>query len=185
MTKSLSYAGIGARLTPVDILQLMSGVAANLEELGWTLRTGGAQGADSAFFGGLATTDLVEVYIPWEGFQGFTRANPQICNIADLTPSLLNTAFAVAEEHHPAWHMLTGPAQRLMARNSFQVLGPDLETPSDCVICWTPKGEIKGGTGQALRIAASHDIPVINLGSCSLEEAEDIISGLLEENPPF
>ena len=32
------------------------------------------------------------------------------------------------------------------------------------VLCWTPYGAAAGGTGQALRIAEHHHIPVFNLG---------------------
>ena len=45
-------------------------------------------------------------------------------------------------------------------RNVFQVLGADLKTPTEFIICWTDK---YGGTQQALRIAKSFSIPVFNL----------------------
>ena len=59
-----------------------------------------------------------------------------------------------------------------MARNAFQVLGPDLRQPSVFVVCWAPesryddKGKImsvNGGTGQAIRIAYDKNIEVFNL----------------------
>jgi hypothetical protein len=39
------YAGIGSRETPKDILDLISKIAIKLESLGYTLRSGGADGA--------------------------------------------------------------------------------------------------------------------------------------------
>jgi hypothetical protein len=66
-----------------------------------------------------------------------------------------------------------------MARNSFQVLGEDLETPATCVICWTPGGKGDGGTGQALRIARHYDVPIIDIGGMPIEEAEAAIGDLL------
>lgn len=45
----------------------------------------------------------------------------------------------------------------------YQVLGYDLKTPSDMVICWTKDGGASGGTGQALRIAKDYNIPIYNL----------------------
>ena len=45
----------------------------------------------------------------------------------------------------------------------FQVLGSSLDSPAEFVLCWTADGEASGGTGQALRIAASHGVPVFNL----------------------
>ena len=43
------------------------------------------------------------------------------------------------------------------------MLGPKLDAPSDFVLCWTEDGEASGGTGQAMRIAAAHGVPVYNL----------------------
>ena len=66
-----------------------------------------------------------------------------------------------------------------MIRNVYQVLGKDLNTPSEFVICWTPDGaetanerSIKtGGTGFAIALADSLGIPVYNLANPeSLEE---------------
>ena len=34
-------------------------------------------------------------------------------------------------------------------------------------MCWTPNAAISGGTGQALRIARAHSIPVYNLANAS------------------
>lgn len=83
------YAGIGSRNTPADILDLMTHLARRLDSRGYTLRSGGADGADAAF-------------------------------------------------------------ER----------GAMLDTPSEFILCWTEHGSGKGGTGQALRIAATYNIPV-------------------------
>jgi hypothetical protein len=56
-----------------------------------------------------------------------------------------------------------------MARNAMQVLGPDLDTPSKVVVCWTKNGKTSGGTGQALRISLYHGVPIFNLGVKLLE----------------
>ena len=60
-----------------------------------------------------------------------------------------------------------------MARNVYQILGLDLNTPVDFVICWTPCGSqtdkqrsIKtGGTGLAISLADSLGIKVYNLAN--------------------
>jgi hypothetical protein len=54
-------------------------------------------------------------------------------------------------------------AKKFHSRNVHQVLGRDLKTPSDFVICWTADGGFSGGTGQALRIADDHGIPIFNM----------------------
>jgi hypothetical protein len=49
-----------------------------------------------------------------------------------------------------------------------QILGDDLKTPVDFVLCWTPDGAetstsySTGGTGQAIRLAIANSIPVFN-----------------------
>jgi hypothetical protein len=48
-TARITYAGIGARHTPPDVLALMHRIAGALAQRCWVLRTGGAPGADQAF----------------------------------------------------------------------------------------------------------------------------------------
>ena len=150
-----TYAGIGSRKTPEDVLKLFERIGKFLAEKDFTLRSGHAEGADTAFENGC---DLVkgekEIYLPWENFE-------------DSDSKLIVTdkvAFEIAEKHHPYWHNLSEGARKLQARNSHQVLGWDLVSPSDFVICWTENGKGKGGTGQAIRIANSHKIPVFDAG---------------------
>ena len=46
----------------------------------------------------------------------------------------------------------------------MQMLGPRMDKPADLVVAYTPKGQVTGGTGQALRMAGNLGIPVRNLG---------------------
>jgi hypothetical protein len=156
-----AYAGIGSRQTPEEVLYLMTRAAEVLARQGWTLRSGHAPGADQAFEEGAG--EHAEVYLPWPKFE---RDVP-ILGRAHPRPS--PDAVAVAAGHHPGWQHLSPGARALHARNAHQVLGPDLRSPVTFVICWTPDGSLDGsgrdtgGTGQALRIAASAGITVFNL----------------------
>lgn len=180
-----TYAGIGARKTPGAICSLMTEAASNLCQQGWVLHSGGALGADQAFSLGASrhkTSDqpVMRIFTPWEGFQGFSRKDyPNVHLFADMAPSLQSEAFNIAQQFHPAWDRLSNTVQLLMVRNSFQVLGPDLETPVRMVICWTPNGQGGGGTGQAIRIANHYNVPVIDLGRLSPTEAEAEVTKLL------
>ena len=142
MQATLSYAGIGSRKTPVNILDNMTQIGEWLEGEGWLLRSGGADGADWAFEYGINFDDHKEIYKAKDA-------------------SILHIDHA--KMFHPAWDRCSGYARRLHARNSIIMLGPKLDDPVDMVICWTPNGEITGGTGQALRIAKTEGIPVFNL----------------------
>ena len=149
------YAGIGSRETPEVILSLMTQMAHHLARNGYILRSGGAQGADKAFEVGcdLAKGDK-EIYLPWRKFQ---ESDSKLVVQEDR-------AYEIAEKFHPYWHNLSQGAKKLQARNSHQVLGADLKTPSEFVICYTKGGKGAGGTGQAVRIASAYGIPVFDCG---------------------
>ena len=167
------YAGIGSRETPPDILEQMTFIAVQLNLLDYTLRSGGAPGADLAFEEGALTEK--EIYLPWKGFNN----NPSsLYEIPDK-------AFQIAAQHHPYWKGLKEPIKRLMARNVQQVAGKNLDSPSEFVICWTSDGctngkdrtPATGGTGQAISVASWLGIPVYNL---QREMDRQLVDELLE-----
>lgn len=150
------YAGIGSRETPIQILKLFENVGKFLAKKNFILRSGHAEGADSAFeYGCIQVNGLKEIYLPWKNFGG---SNSDLI-VKDIK------AFEIAEKFHPYWYNLKDAAKRLQARNSHQVLGQDLNTPSDFIICWTKNGKGSGGTGQSLRLAKHYNIPVFDAGS--------------------
>lgn len=146
------YAGIGSRETPDTVGLLMTSIAESLAERGYVLRSGGAPGADTFFEQG-APKELREIYLPWPGFNG---------NSSPLH-KVTSQAMSVAKRFHPNWERLSDAGKKLMARNAYQILGKDLRTPVEFVVCWTPGGKVIGGTGQALRMAKRLEIPVFNL----------------------
>jgi hypothetical protein len=150
------YAGIGSRETPIEVLKLFTQLGKLLANKGYILRSGHAEGADSAFeYGCDMVSGNKEIYIPWSGFE---NSNSKLI-VSD------KRAFEIAEKYHPYWFNLKQGARKLQARNSHQVLGLDLETPSNFIICWTKNGSGSGGTGQALRIAKDYNIPIFDAGN--------------------
>jgi hypothetical protein len=157
------YAGIGSRETPQAICTLMQECGSKFAHLGWLLRSGGAQGADTSFELGVdqfvskletpPVNALKEIMLPWSLFENNTSPY--------YRPT--KQAYKLAESFHPAWHKLTQGGKALQARNVHQILGLSCESPVDFVLCWTKDGKPSGGTGQALRIAMKHEIPIINL----------------------
>ena len=145
----MKYAGIGARKTPVEVQIVMSNIATWLSNKGYTLRSGGAIGADTAFEKG-------------------ANSNKEIFYAHHAT----DAAMAVAMTYHSHWSSCSDYAKKLHARNAFQILGDPLYLdPVDFVICWTPDGcerhedrtRETGGTGTAISIASMNDIRVYNL----------------------
>jgi len=155
------YAGIGSRKAPPDALKLARLIASAMENGGWRLRSGGAPGMDAAFQRGVKSSKNKCIYLP-SGLFSNNAAGQDGCIDASTLPAF-KAALATVDEYHPNPAALSSFGRRLMARNAFQVLGPDLETPADLIICWTPDGKASGGTGQAMRIAEAHGILVVNL----------------------
>lgn len=150
------YAGVGSRATPDHILELMVKIAKRLSGEGWVLRSGHAPGADQAFERG--ADYQAEVYLPWPSFERGVQTRAK-----DVFIMPTSEAANIASRFHPTWWSLKQPTKDLMARNSHQVLGRDLRTPVQFLVCWTPGGRGEGGTGQAIRIADHHDVPVFDL----------------------
>lgn len=149
------YAGIGSRKTPEFVLGLMSQMASHLANKGYTLRSGGADGADLAFeLGCDRARGQKEIYLPWKGFNDSN---------SELVVSS-QKAFELAEKYHPYWHNLKQGGRKLQARNVHQILGLNFDEPVDFVICYTEKGKRSGGTGQALRIAEAKNINIFDCG---------------------
>jgi len=168
------YAGIGARKTPIEILQVMTGIARIMDRMGYVLRSGGAEGADSAFE--MGSSENKEIYLPWKGFNG---------NDSPLYECYSDFHKTIAERFHPKWGSLSHGAKKMMIRNTAQIFGTDCSgrEASGIVICWTPNGKACGGTGQAIRIANHYKIPVINLQQVRelLFEDEDCLYNLCSD----
>jgi hypothetical protein len=173
------YAGIGSRETPSTVLTFMIRCATEWARKGWTLRSGGAKGADKAFETGAIDgggDGGIELYFTDRYRIGYSEnhdedrfSNKGQSNVQTYSPELWNKAKEIAAEYHPAWNRCSPYARKLHARNSFIILGETLDDPVDLVVCWTEGGKLKGGTAQALRIAQEHKIAVANLGAKGYE----------------
>lgn len=160
------FTGIGSRSTPTKVKSQMTTIATELESKGYILRSGAADGADRAFEAGINHPDNKEIYLPWKGFN-YNISELYLDNLDDLDNNLTTKAYTIAEQIHPNWSACSWGAKKLHARNVFQVLGKDLSTPSNIVICWAPidskTGIETGGTRTACVLAREECIPVANL----------------------
>ena len=152
---TMTYAGIGSRETPPEILAEMTKMAKKLESLGYKLQTGKTygdkeEGADKAFSDGATNKELF---------------GPEMAN--DKTK-------AIAKEIHPAPQHLKEGGLKLMARNTNQVFGANLDIPVDFVLFYAEEtsNELrpKGGTGQAVEMARRKGIPTINMADPKWKE---------------
>jgi hypothetical protein len=165
-----AYAGVGSRKTPLDIQEMMFNFARLACDLGWTLRSGGAEGADEAFERGVHKSYRKEIYLPWGAFN-----NNQSRWVKPSDEAMERAETLLGPDH---WENLSLGGRKLHARNVHQVLGKDCNDPVKFLICWTPRGNITGGTATAIRLAMLHDIPVFNLGfKFDIEKLETIVRG--------
>lgn len=164
---AIVYAGVGSRDTPDGVLELMRRFGKAAGEAGWTLRSGGAEGADSAFeFGCDQAEGRKRIFYATEG-DIEESGNPNGHHGVAAHPEHLRTV----DQYHPKPSLLSGYVQRLMARNSAQVLGFNLDRPANLLVCWTPDGATSwehtskstGGSGQTIRIACDYGLVVSNL----------------------
>lgn len=160
-----AYAGIGSRETPQDTLQYMTNFAELCAQEGWTLRSGGANGADKAFEAGVPVSQPYkkEIFLPWGAFEG---SGSLLFPPSPLAHEMLKSLL---EEEH--YENLSEGARKLHARNIHQVLGQKLNDPVKFLICWTPDGKIVGGTATALKVAKMYRVPIFNFGS-GIDEPE-------------
>ena len=180
------YTGVGSRETPKEILDLMREYSCVMALKGWSFRSGGADGADTAFSDGWrnaldkAEIPHGEVYLPWDGFNNLRIGNTNFILVIDK--EIIRKAQDILKTVHPAYDKLTRGPLALHTRNVFQVLGKDLQTPSKGVVAYAKtdsKGNLMGGTATAIKIALMHDIPVRNLYK---EEDRKFIEEFVERN---
>jgi hypothetical protein len=164
----LYYSGIGSRRTPENIQELMVKLGHYLAGRGWVLRSGGAEGADTAFEKGCDQVHgRKEIFLPWKGYNN--NKSPFFYKGKLISDDIKHQSFELASQYHPAWGQCSYGAKCLLARDGMQILGKDLKTPVSMVLFWSPDPN-HGGTSQALRIARDHKIVIFNLGDTTERE---------------
>jgi hypothetical protein len=178
------YAGIGSRTIPDDISKTMTSIAGKLECMGYTLRSGNAEGADQAFAKGVKGCDA-QIWLPWNNFnKKFKDSHPQ--HTYRILSDYDEEAFKSVVKFHPRGSYIINkegkpnvPDGYFHARNYRQICGyVNNEPDSSFVICWTHDGTDVGGTGQAMRIAKSRNIPIYNLYHLSEDDVMKEINKL-------
>lgn len=168
------YTGVGSRKTYDSVNQLLGNVAKELANRGIILRSGGARGSDTAFHNGSLKSfenQMPEIYIPKNGYNGLYKsphARSSVYSLNDIDPELVAIATEIAARIHPKWSRCDEYARLLHIRNIFQVLGLDLKSPSQFLVCWASytdnrKFTPEGGTRTAWKVAVENDLPCFNL----------------------
>lgn len=158
------YTGIGSRETPPDICRKLTDTATKLNSVGFTLRSGHAEGADKAFEKG---SNQKEVYVPWSTFNGFSG---DFVEFDEDLKKFTAKEFDKYRKGQAEWIHIKEPVQKIMMRNVKQIIGEDVNNPklSDFVICWADtdeQGNVVGGTGFTVWVAKKFNIPILNINN--------------------
>lgn len=156
------YAGVGSRETPLMFQAVMRDLAFNLANENVTLRSGAAMGADSAFESGCdAAGGSKEIFVIPDRPGAYVHPDHIRATSCENYIDCLKIAMKV----HPNWHSMGSWGRGQHARNVMQVLGEDLRTPADFLVCWAPVNgdSITGGTRTAWEVAKMHNVPCFNL----------------------
>ena len=155
-----------------DDVKLCHNVCTRLAQLGVTFTSGlcelGMDGIAQKAYSkavdlGYANETQFEVYVADQ--YNIKKSNLPRKHLAIVrNKSLIAETERIASEVHPAWDKCNEWARGMHSRNCHQILGYDLKSPVDAVVCWTPNGNVQGGTSTSIRIAMKHNIPVFNLG---------------------
>ena len=128
---------------------------------------------------GLAKESQFEVYVADQyNIRRSTLPRKHLATVRNK--DLISETERIASEVHPAWDRCNEWARGMHSRNCHQILGYDLQSPVDAVICWTPDGAVVGGTATVIRIAMKYNIPVFNLGVPDKESVLNDIKNFLE-----
>jgi hypothetical protein len=199
----MKFAGIGtSSLEEVraDVPEMATKTAAWLAsisrrqpEIEMQMTSGNCVGMDAAFQAGFALAvskgaNIAQnhhIYMPFAGFGIPVNHSTGTYLMPNDTQLDWTGAKQLAIQHHAVWSKMLEAgrdmkvkAQPFLIRDVFQVLGHDLQSPVDFVLCATRFAEeckadctaMTGGTAMAIAIADAYNIPVFNMNALNFGE---------------
>jgi len=171
-------ACVGSRAITASEENLLQCIGEQLVRSGWTVHSGGAQGADQAFAKGAAralaarASGGLVIHLPWVSYER-AAANSAVALSAgraelDTVPFTADER-ALALSEHPAPDRLTAGGVTLMTRNVRIIFPAGLAAPPVQLVVALPSNKPGGGgTGHALRLATRFQIAIHDLRSPNL-----------------
>lgn len=152
------YTVILDKAVPENILAKVEEIVKVLSGHGFTLRYGGTEEFESRFE---KVAERKELILPWRDFNEkqskFTFNNDR--------------SLAVAKMFHPTFDTMKKGVQAFLARNARLILGHEMKSPTNFLICWTDDGceslrektSATGFVGHPIAIASAAHVPIYNL----------------------
>lgn len=166
------WTGVGSRSITKEEQELAVYVAETItRRFGMVLRSGAAEGADTAFQKGVCNVNpkYCQIWTPWNNFRpkeqhtGFPS-----CSYTTPTTEMFEKAREafISTGIIPWFDRMKQGAQKLHGRNFYQVRGGYGEPLSKVCIYIADEddnGEVSGGTRSAVLLARHYKIPTYNL----------------------
>ena len=161
---------VGSRQTPDSVIAQSVTLLNQYVGQGYIARSGNAEGFD-LLVSCYAIPGQREIYLPYKDFNlQYLGSSYNDAYVPNATWPNYQRAKELMQQYHPLKDKVPEKALPYLIRDVYQVLGLDLDTPSEKVICWTPDGaqtakectKETGGTAMAIRIADAYGIPVEN-----------------------
>lgn len=178
------YTGVGSRDITQEEYRLLKQIGTRMSELGYWLRSGAADGSDSAFQHGACYDQEIktEIWIPWKSFQSELQQGTPYVNYYIPTKDMFETArnFFIEKKIIPWYDNMPQGPKALHGRNYYQVVGFPSENNLSkvCIYCAdeSRKGDVAGGTRSAVMVARYFSIPTYNIRI--KEQKEELLSKL-------
>lgn len=194
MALNIKATVIGSRETPISAQDRITWFSSMVQQYEGIVRSGGAPGADSACERGITNPYAKQIFLPFSNFNG-VESGIGVYTLDQLHSRHNQAAEDISSRFHPNWSAVlrNNTTVKLMTRNVFQILGPDLNAPSDVVVMWA-KGsrssvvkkdsqnrifDVPGGTGLAVRLAYHLEIPILHV---DLPEHQNILQAYGDGN---
>lgn len=172
------YTGVGSRDITQEEYQLLKQIGTRMSELGYTLRSGAADGSDQAFQHGACYDPKreikTEIWIPWKTFQiDLQNATPFVnYHVPSLYDFNIARKFYLETGIIPWFDSMKGSGEvggwsgpkKLHGRNYYQVKGKG-DLSKVCIYCApeNSKGEVDGGTRSAVMVSRHFNVPTFNI----------------------
>lgn len=164
----MKYCGIGSRKAPRSSLEKGFSYAVRLASIGVEGLSGGASGMDDTFERGAEAVvgSKFTTFIPFSGFRE-RSSHEGVRHVLVEHLENYNEARYLASQIHPYWGTLSFKEQQFHARNCYEILDIDLNSPVDFVILSAPVSKcgktVTGGTNTAFQLAKSLGVKTFNL----------------------
>jgi hypothetical protein len=172
----LPYTGIGSREISLEEAQKASIFADYMAKIGMTLYTGDASGGDEAFHAG--SSGRAVIWTPWDRHSGRQGLH--------INAGSSEAGRQWIRDVHPNPGAVLGreKIEPYLVRDAHQVIGMPPEFPQSLFVVYIATwvggvSIVKGGTGQAVRIATKLGIPSYNLRDKSVFEVLSDVKTLL------